>query len=354
MAYTEILTGHGLTVEQFENSLAEEYLSQLWFKNLMGPSTDAVIQTKMDLTKQPGDAITVGMRGLMQGGYVSGNSKGVGNEGRVDFYSQRLVIDNVRHVIKAEDVPMAQKRVGWNFLMQVKEALVEKARIRLEEDIITALSSTSSGRVRGRVLYGATDSNWNATHATALQNIDNAADQLTTNMIRIGKRKALIPVNATAKIRPMKVKVGQNFEEWFVFVGHPYSIRDLVDNDAAYRNAQLLLPPNANRESPLFTGSAFRGSYDGCLVYEYDRINLVSSTIQCSSNFLLGAQAAACVWGQMPKYGEEEFDIGHDIVSEIHEIRTVDKLVYDRNSVDASLSNEYNGLVQIFAAAVAD
>lgn len=354
MAYTEVLTGHGLTVEQFENSISEEYLSQLWFKNLMGPSSDAVVQVKMDLTKQPGDAITIGIRSQLKGGYVAGSAKGIGNEGRVEFYHQRIVIDNVRHLVKFEDIPMSQKRVGWNLLMQGKEALVEKARIRLEEDIITALNDTAAGRVRGRYLYGAADSNWNATHATALQNVDNTADQLTTNMIRIGKRKALIPVNATAKIRPMKVKVGQNFEEWFVFVGHPYSVRDLVDNDAAYRNAQLLLPPNSNRESPLFTGNAFRGSYDGVLIYEYDRISLVSSTIQVSHCHLMGAQAVGVCWGQMPKFGEEEADVGHDLSMEIHEIRDVEKLVYDRNAVDSSISNEDNGTVHIFSAAVAD
>jgi hypothetical protein len=203
-------------------------------------------------------------------------------------------------------------------------------------------------------LYGAADSNWNATHATALTNIDNTADKLTTNMIRIGKRKATIPVNATAKVRPMRVKTGMNFEEWYVFVGHPYSIRDLVDNDAAYRNAQLLLPPGANRESPLFTGSAFRGSYDGVLIYEYDRIELVSSTIQVSHNFLMGAQALAVCWGQMPKFGQDEEDIGHDVIYEIHEIRGMSKIVYNRNADDSSISNENNGVVQIFAAAVAD
>lgn len=354
--YTELLTGHALTVEQWDSMIAQEYLSMLWFKNLMGPSQFAPIQVKMDLVKAAGDAITVGLRSQLQGGRVDGSQKGAGQEGRVAFYGQRITIEEVRHLVKFERVNMTQKRVAWDVLNQGREALVEKAEIALEEDIIAALGDTASGRVKGRYLYGALDSNYNATHATALQNIDNTDDKLTTNMIRIGKRKALIPVNATAKIRPMRVKVGMNFEEWFCFIGHPYSIRDLVDGDAAYRNAQLLLPPNTNRESPLFTGASFRGSYDGCLIYEYDRLELVSSTIQCSHNFLMGAQALAVCWGQMPKFGEDhgEFDLGHDKVYEIDEIRGVEKIVYDRNADDAGITNEDNGLIHIFAAAVAD
>ena len=260
MSYTEVLTSHGVTVSQWEDRIAAEYIGQLWMKNVMGPSQDAIIQVKSDLTKMPGDAINFGIRSQMKGGFVSGNTFGLGNEGRVEFYNQRTVIDNIRHLVRFDDVPMSQKRVGWDLLNQGREALVEKARIRLDEDIVGGLSVVTTGRVRGRYLYGAVDSNWNATHATALTNVDNTADQATTNMIRICKRKALIPVNAVARIRPMNVKVGMNYEQWYIVVLHPYCVRDLVDNDAAYRNAQLLLPPSGNRESPLFTGNAYRGA----------------------------------------------------------------------------------------------
>src|SRR5262249_7267969 len=149
MAYTEILTSYGVTVSQWEDRIAAEYIGQLWMKNLMGPSMDAVIQVKQDLTKQPGDAINVGIRSQLKGGYVSGNTFGLGNEGRVEFYNQRIVIDNVRHLVRFDDVPMSQKRVGWDLLNQGREALVEKARIRLDEDMIASLSDTTTTRVRG-------------------------------------------------------------------------------------------------------------------------------------------------------------------------------------------------------------
>ena len=186
------------------------------------------------------------------------------------------------------------------------------------------------------------------THATALQNIDNTADQLTASMISVAKRKALIPVNATAMVRPMRTKMGKSYEEWFCFVGHPLSIRDLTENDAAFRNAQLLLPPGNRQDSVLFQGRSFKGSWNGVLVYEFDRLSLVSSTIQCSHNFLLGAQAAAVVWGQRSKFGEEESDVGHDRTYELHEIRGISKLYFDRGTP------EDHGYVHVFAAAVAD
>lgn len=356
MAYVEILNSAGVTVEQWERRIAKEYIGQLFMKNFMGEGSDECIQVKRNLMKLPGDAINIGIRSQLIGGYVSGNSTGIGNEGYVNFFNQSITVNNVRHLVKIQDVHMSQKRVGWDVLNQAREALVEKARIRLDQDIITALNATGNSRVSGRHLYGALTSNYNATHATGLANVDGTSDKLTTNMVRIAKRMAGgVTGTSTARIRPMRVKVGKNFEEWYVFIGHPLAIRDMIDDDAAWRNSQLLLPPGGNRQSPIFTGSAFKGSYDGVLCYEYDGIPLSTNTnsVQCAHNIFMGAQAGAVVWGQMPKFGEESNDVGHQLTYEIHEIRNEAALLYDRNSVDSS-TNEWNGHILVYSAAVAD
>ncbi len=353
MAYTEVLTDHGVTAEQWDSQLFSEYLGQLFWKYLMGTSGNAGIQMLENLQKAAGDAINVPLRSQVKGGKVTGNAKGIGNQGRMDFYNFRLTIDNVRYLVKFEDVPMSQKRVPWNVLNAGREGLTEKAKFGLEDDITTALCTVGTERVRGRYLYGATDSNWNATHATALQNIDNTDDKLTSAMIAIAKRKAVIPVNATAKVRPMKMMSGANYEEWFDFVAHTYCIRDLEEGDAAFRNAQLNLPPNPNRNSPIYTGSSFHGAWRGVLIHEWERMPLVSSTIQVSHCLLLGAQAGAVAWGQRSKFGEEVEDVGHDVTYETHEIRGLSKMVFDRQTISGE-SNEDHGLVNVFAAAVAD
>jgi hypothetical protein len=348
MAYTEILTGHGLTETQWDNQIFTEYLGMNWWSNLMGTSSDSIIQVKEDLVKKAGDAIRIGLRGQMQGGVVTGNAKAMGNEGKVDFYYQSITIDNDRVVIKIEDIPMSQKRVGFDVLQQAKEALQEKAKFRLEDAITTALNDTSVGHVQGRYLYGSLDSNYSATHTTGLATVDNTNDQLTTSIIDKAKRKALIPVNAIAKVRPTRIKNGKNYEEWFVFVGHPYCIRDLVNNDAAFRNENLLLPPRQGEGSFMFTGSSFKGNWRGVMVYEFDRLSLVSSTIQVAHCFLLGAQAAAVCWGQRSKFGDEPSDVGHDMTYELHEIRGIKKMAFDRSTV------EDQGVVHVFPAAVSD
>lgn len=349
MAYVEILESNDLTAEQWDAQLFEEYIGQMWWKNLMGASMSSPIIVNEDLTGKAGSAINVPMRGLMQGGKVTGNATGVGNEGSVPLYNYRIVVDNVRHLVRVEDIPMTEQRTAFDVLSAVKDALDEKNSLDLDETITSELSDVATGRVRGRYLYGSTDSNWNATHSTALTNIDNTDDQLTLDMINIAKRKARIPVNAEAIVRPMRIKNGKSFEEWYTFVGHDLAIRDLVKNDAAFQNAHLLIPPQSNSESPLFTGSSFKGSFGGVLIYEYQRIQLVSSTIQVAHNFLLGAAAGMVAWAQRPKFGEEFFDLKHKVTYETHEIRGVDKIAFDGRG-----TKEDNGVIHVFSAAVAD
>lgn len=352
MSYVEILNNNGLTVTQWNDQVFTEYIGQTFWKPWMGTSSNSVIQVMEDLTKNPGDTIRIPLRGQMIGGKVTGNAKAKDNEGTVYFHYQAITVDNVRHVIKIEDIPMSQKRVTFNVLQQAKEALQDKASKDLDNEITIQLCD-STARGAGRHLYGATTSNYSATHATALANIDNTNDQLTTNVIDIAKRMATLATNSVQKIRPMKVVTGKDKEEWYIFVGHTYAIRDLVNNDAAFRNAQLLLPVNTNKNSILFSGSAFKGSWNGVLIYEYEDIVLETNTnsVQCAHNLLLGAQAGAVVWGQRSVFNEEYSDLGHDVSYETHEIRGVDKLYFTRTDGQTA---EDQGIIHVYTAAVAD
>jgi N4-gp56 family major capsid protein len=349
--YVEVLTTHGQTVEQWDEDISREYLGQLLWRHFMGTGPRALIQVKAQLTKGPGDKITVGHRGKLQGGRVSGRNKLRGNEGRFDIFSQKVEIDNERVGVLLEDVPMTRKRVTWDILQEAKVAIQEAATQDLDDAITTALSDTTTGRVRGRTLYGRLDTNWDATHATALANIaDDADGNLSTRQLGAAKRKLkILEATTEARVSPAKLKAGKAFEEWFVCFAHDYCVRDLKQGDAAWRNAQLLLPPNANRDSVLYTGSAFVGTWEGVMVYMYDRLTLESSTVQVAHNLMMGAQAGFVAWGQMSQFNEsEKIDYGHDVGFELHEIRGIEKAVYDRDS------GENHALVDMYSSAVVD
>jgi len=357
MSFVEILSGGALTPEVWDSTINEEYLRQSFWSRWMGEGDSAVLQIREDLTKASGDAINTQIRSQVMGGVVTGRTKTSGNEGTMEFYNYRQTVDDDKVSVKAENLPMTQQRAAFSVVMSMQSGLTDKRRLRTEDRITTALSDTATGRVRGRYMYGAVDSNWNATHATALQNIDATDDKLKLVQIDVCKRKAqLIGGSATAKIRPYKVMIGdkEGVQEWFIYVGHTLSMRDLTNDDPAWKNPLLLIPPVSNPGNPLFTGAQFKGGYNGVLIYEWEGIQTGTSTIAYAHNLLLGAQAGIIAWAQYGKTTEEWTNYKKDLGLEHHEINSMKKVVFDRNAVDGSVSNEDAGVVHHFTAAVAD
>jgi len=353
--FIEVLTGNGLTVEGWEKGIFETYIGKLQWKPFMGTSASSMIQVKSDLTKKKGDAITIGIRGRVQGGQVTGREKAIGNEGTLTFYNQRFVVDNVRRAVKMEDIPMSEQRTMFGVLKQARAALEDEFTKDLDVAITQSLmGDESTGYVQGRYLFGVLNSNFNTTIATAKATVDNTADKLSTRIVSIGKRKATLPVNAVNKIRPLRVKNGKNFEEWYTGFFHDYCIRDLVELDAAWQNSQLNIPPRTGASNPIFTGSHFKGAWNGVLMYENSDLDLSAqglASIQIAHNLIMGAQAGAVTWAQKSKFKEEPSDFGHDVSYELHEIRSLDKLVF--SSTDGG-TQEDNGIINVYTAAVAD
>lgn len=356
-AFSYFESAHALTVKTWENRVSQEYRDNLFWMKYSGMDDGAIIQTKENLTKTKGDKITVGIRSNVIGGRVDGASQGIGNEGTMEYYDFGVTVDITRQLVKKEHVKISNQRVAFELLDDVRPAIVDQVARNLESDITTSLTDTSTGRVRGRYLYGSSDANWNATHATALTAVDNTNDKMGTSMVEDAKMKAQIPTLAHAKLRPMQVRTGERMgvQEWYVLVMHLYNGRDMVRHDAAWKNAQLNIPPGTNMSSPIFTGNTFLGAWRSVLLYEWEGIPLVSSTIVVSHNLFLGAQAGVCAWAKHSTLGHEEFDLGHTQVYESWEIRNLTgmKVVYDRAAVNGGITNEDNGIVHVFAAAVA-
>lgn len=351
-SYVEILNSHGITQTQWDTKVHFEYLRKLFWFLFMGKDESAIIQVKTRLQKGKGDTIIFELVGELEGGTVTGNTTGRGNEGSFSIFTDSVTIDNVRHLVRLDDIPMSTQRSGLDLLNLAKSRLTTKQKFYVDDKITAILSSRTTGRVQGRYLYGKLDSNWDVTHATALANVDNTDDQLTLKVISIAKRKAKYPGAADLpKIMPTMVEGNaKRLNEWFMYVGHGLSMRDLVENDATFVNRQLNIPPEANSNNPLYTGSSFKGSHDGVLIHEYDGILLEanSNSVQCAHNFLLGAQAAAWAIGQGVKYHQEEIDHGHSLSAEVHEIFGIEKLVFNTDNA------EDHGVVHSYVAAVSD
>lgn len=365
MAETGISTSHAVAEKKYSADAFLQYLSILHTAKYMGMDENAVIQVKEDLVKGKGDALTFNLLGALSGSGVTGDSTLEGNEESLSVYGQQVVLQQYRNAVR-EQGQLASKRYPFDIADKFKPALLNWKAQNDEDRIFEAMgavdgvayASATTGQKdtwysnnSDRVLYGATTTNYNATHATALTNVDSTTDVLNTAHLGLIKRIAKM---ASPKIRPIRLGEGSGAEV-YVYFAHPYSTRDLKA-DSNWVNAQKDAMPRG-MDNPIFTGAL--GMYDGVIVVETDKIvlldNVGASSIDVAQNFLCGAQAV--LWaqggikGMQMKLTESEFDYENQLGCAIASMYGCQQA---RFAVGASGVNKQHGIVTSFVAGVAD
>lgn len=371
MATTSVLSGLDLT--KWRREFIGEYIRDSGFQPYMGDSEMDIIHVVNDL-KTDGYTIRIPLMGRMQGDGVSGNTLLGGAEEQLNQYYQDIAWEVHRNAVA----------FTWKDLEKSAPDLMKAARPRLKDwfsekvkyEIIDAFHRTSGGlkysasdataknlwtvNNADRVLFGALDSNYSATHATALANVDNTDDKLSPAMGSLAKFKAR---TANPHIRPFKT--GTQGREFYVMFCHPLCFRDLKANStmtAANRDAR----PRDVDSNPLFQDGDL--VYDGVIYREipefyqrrqgatsstlYNTETTIASSIVVGANFLCGAQAIGMVNKQLATPTEKkEDDYGFVKGLGIQGAHGMDKLRWNNNS-GAGLNADV-GIVTVYAAAVA-
>lgn len=350
----------GLTVQQWDEKYFREYLSQNWFKQFMGTGSSKMIQVKEDLTKKPGDAVTFTLVNKL-----TGTAKGAGEalEGAEEDAVLRSFLVRVReyaHAVRfkkfeaqktAIDMRQAHKDVLMDWNMELDRDNIIDAMMSINGTLFTSADATARNAWTvdnsDRVLFGKLKSNYSATHATALTNIDNTDDKMTPEAIALMKRIAL---TASPKVRPFKARSAIGDSDAYVLFAHPLHIRDLSVNStfvAANREAR-----NRGIDNPLFNGADY--IWDNVAIYQIEDIPTVSSTIVVAPAFLCGAQALGIAWAMRPQTVEDDFDYKREVGLAVKQWYKVEKLRFGTNASSDTSDYKDNGIVTGWFAAVAD
>lgn len=313
---------------KYTKEINREYVRGNLFSPYMGTAVNSIIRIRNEL-KSGGEQMNLPIVTRLTGAGVSTGTL-VGNEERIDNYGMRVWLEWARHAVvtnKAE-----QQKDSADIFGEAKPLLSDWGRELQRDELIAALmalpseSQPSSGvRVNGiqydlataaqrntwnaansdRVLYGNSTANYNATHATALANIDTTNDKFTAANLALLKRVAM---GASPKIRPFKTDDG--YEYYVAFAGIN-TFRDLkasletINKDARPREG------NGVSKNPLFQDGD--QIYDGVIVRQVPEISSFvtnvwttlktagASSARVEPVFLCGQQAAAMCWGQMAK-----------------------------------------------------
>lgn len=331
MAVTTVESNNKLV--EFTKEINREWVRESMFSPYMGESLNSIIRRRFEL-KNGGEQMNIPLVARLSGA-GKGSGTLAGNEEKIDNYGMRVWLDWARHAVatnKAEQQKDSADIFGeakpllsdWMSELQ-RDELIAAFMALPSESAPTNLGGDDGDRVNGiryedataanrntwnsdnsdRVLYGAATGNYNATHATALANVDTTADKFTSANLALLKRVAK---NANPKIRPYKTKDGY---EYFVAFAGTNTFRDLkldlatVNKDARPREADGV------SKNPLFQDGD--QIYDGVIVREVPEISAFvtnkwttlltagASSARVEPVFLCGQQAAVFAMGQMAK-----------------------------------------------------
>lgn len=362
-----------------------KYRRQVWldgvrtsgFKPYMGTGDKgltSIIHTAMENTSG-GKTLTIPLVSSLRNGGVRGNSRLSGREEKVGKHTFTLGVQIARHGIE-----LSEQDEHYDFAKSVdlsRSLLTRWERELVRDRTIDALGQvaySTSGAPQAstffaprnseenvqsdatqnnawvvanvdRVLFGKLRTNYSATFATALANIDGTDDKLTCAAISFLKeiaRDTVTNARITGKptVSPVIDEYGESGREYYVMFAGSRAFRDLK-GDSAMQNANRearAREGNGMDNNPLFQDGDL--IWDGVIIREIPEIPVLSSTVEVSPVFLCGTQALCMGWGSMPDFRKKgEDDYGHFTGIGITEMSGASKVVRKDGETGALIDN---------------
>ncbi len=306
MALTTVSAAN--TVKQWDSQFFREYIRDNRFARYQGTDVNSIIQLKEDLTKKPGDALTISLVAALSGAGVTGNGLLEGNEEAMLNYGHQVPINAYRNAVAITDWEAQKSALG---LRNAAKPLLKEWAMQLNRNhILDALGSVQAtgGAIvnygdatetqkdqwltanADRIIFG--DALGNAVagdHSASLLAIDDTMT-LTADLVSLYKRRAKL---ADPIIRPVRVN---GDEEWYVLFTGSQGYRDLkADMKGVLSEAR-----ERGKGNPLFTDGDI--AYDGVIIREIPEIDSLGGVgadgAAVSPVFLCGAQALGHVVGK--------------------------------------------------------
>jgi N4-gp56 family major capsid protein len=245
----------------------------------------------------------------------SGDQNVSGTGEALRFGTDDVTVTRQRAAIQVNNLTESALRTAVGLPETAKTRLQRAAASKVAYGILAALCDVTQGRTANRYLYGSSESNYNATHATALANVDETDDQVTTDMLDLVLYKAQNQTSGKTFITPATVtaKDGTTAEKFIVLL-HPRAAFNFKKT-AGYKNLVNY------KDKPVFNvinGGFFVGEYNNMLIYERPAFVAFTSAnpdpmlataagangINVAHNLLLGANAAALRYGSVELFDD--------------------------------------------------
>lgn len=354
-----VLFNGDLAMKSVQSDFFMEYVDGLEISPFMGDRYQPVF-VEDSLGKGHGDNHYFSfMDALNPEVYQTGMEVAIGNSESQTARSDQTTLQQVRKSAKLEGTSIMAQRTPMDFFNALRPQLLDCIQQITRNNVIdtAAYAVGGSSPVQSRTIVGAAESNYNATLATALANIDASGDKMTTSIIRRAKLKAQLAYTGAAaynsrKIRPVKIEMNNGMKsEFYIMWLDPRAANDLR-LDTTWSALATQGKFEANAPSYVLSGN-FMGMFENVLVYEMPSLTRIGyatagdGSSAVAHNLFLGAQAFGMVYGLQSFFSDEYSDF-KNVYELCHtEIRGQTMLKFTDNN-GASVEN---GLVHVFTTA---
>lgn len=286
---TAFATGDNLTKKIWGAKVIVEAKKDIYFDTVTGEDANNVIQTKMELSKEKGDRMTIPLRVRLTGeGTDTENADLEGNEEEMTFHDFSVSLIEKGHAVKAKN-KLSIQRPAFDLRKEFKDGLKDWLAEYIDIATVTALSASPT---TNRNIWGG--------DATSDITLD-AADTMSVAVVQKAKRKARL---ATIKVNPIIIKGKPHY----IMLMHDYQAKALKA-DTAWTSGQYYAALRGET-NPIFQGGL--GMIDGVILKEYERCKTYNTwgaglNLTGARALLLGAQAGVHAFGQLPQWYEKLF-----------------------------------------------
>lgn len=302
MANTSFATGDALAVKLWSKKVAVEALKQTWVFKFMGKDSSSVIQIFDDMQKGPGDRIRIPLRRLLSGNGVQGDATLEGAEERINYFSDDLFINQLRHAV----------REGGRFSRQLVPFDVrEHARLSLQDWWADRIDTWFFNQICGNTLQ--TDTRFTGNQAAIAADAEHliiaggntgfSLSNTTTNKFTLTLIDVAVEKAKTLEVPIRPVMVGG--EQKYVMFLHHFQVTDMRNSTATNQwfDIQKAAMQGGNvSKNPIYTGAL--GEYNGVILHASSRLPGFSTSAAgvtgtpVRNAVLCGAQAVAMGFGR--------------------------------------------------------
>lgn len=332
MTQTNVPFGSPLAAKRWSNDLAVETLSASYFnRKFIGKSDTYVIEQKTELEGDAGDTISFDLSVQLRGRPVSGDNRAEGREENLRFFSDQVLIDQLRKPVSAGG-KMSRKRTVHQLRKVAKARLAEFWSEYFDQMVFIYLSGA---RGINEDFYEATDyaghagnpiQSPDAAHimfggsATSAATIT-AADTMTRDLIERASTKAkmmrALDVNV-ANLRPITLEGG---EDHYAIVMSPLQEHQLRTSQGtnSWTELQKAAATAEGSKNKLFKGAL--GMIDNIVLHSHKSAIRFSNygaggNLPAARALFMGRQAGVVAYGtpggRRMSWEEEMRDYGNE------------------------------------------